>query len=95
MRLHTSVKSGTERVTIIARLLSSGNFQANDKNALWLMSIKTLRKLADGLKAPDREFDPDDVAPTPNRRLHDIAFRQDDHASRMLPPSLGDIIRRR
>jgi hypothetical protein len=81
-------------VALIARLLSSGTFQANDKNALWLMSTKTLRKLADGLKAPKIELDPEDVVPTPNRRLH-TAFKQDDQARHMLPPSLGDVIRRR
>lgn len=96
MRLNSSYQSGsTERLTLVTRLLSSGRFQTNDKNALWLLSIKTLQKLADGLEAPEEELDPEDLAPTPNRRLRDIGFQHDDQARHMLPPSLGDIIRRR
>ena len=95
MHLHTSVKTGAERVTLITRLLTSGVFQPKDKNALWLMSVETLRKLADDVRAPENEIDPEDVVPSRNHR-HDITFSRDDHSARqMLPPSAGEFIRNR
>jgi hypothetical protein len=56
VRLHTSVK-GAERGTLIERLISSGVFQPNDQNALWLLSSETLSKLA-ALKPNSRREDP-------------------------------------
>jgi len=49
--LKRNVVGGIDRNALIERLLSSGNFQPEDKNALWLLSFETLKKLAGGAKA--------------------------------------------
>jgi len=46
-----NVVGGIDRNVLIERLLSSGNFQPEDKNALWQLSFETLKKLAGGAKA--------------------------------------------
>jgi hypothetical protein len=75
----------TERVSLISRLMCTGVFKANDKHAMRTMSLNTLRELTRAVRG-DR---------LPEARPIKLNVVPNDDARGMLPPSLGDILRRR
>lgn len=75
----------TERLSLVSRLMSTGVFKANDRHAMRTMSLTTLRELTRAVRADA----------LPEVRPLKLNVVPSDDAELMLPPSLGDVIRRR
>ncbi len=52
-----------DRTDIINRLIASGPFTTSDKNALWQMSVETLRELAEEFLEPADELIANEMLP--------------------------------